>query len=372
MEPQTHAPTPPATHSATGPTNRWQRPENGKLLLIAGPCSAESEVQLHTTAHAVASLGAQVLRMGLWKPRTRPGAFEGHGTKALPWIAGLKEATGLELMTEVATTEQVELALKSGFDRLWIGARTTVNPFAVQELAEALRGTAIPLMVKNPINPDLNLWIGALERFERVGLSELAACHRGFSRYGERPYRNAPLWDLSLELRLRRPDLPLIGDPSHIAGTRPLIAGLVQKMVTLGYDGLMIEVHPDPDNALSDAKQQLTPHALQELLNGLAYPTATAPAAGYQAELEQLRTRVDEADSQLLQQLAHRMGLVRRIAALKKAHGVPFFQADRYSEVFATRQAEGAELGLRAAFIEHLFGLLHAESLERKTGDESA
>lgn len=357
------------TQPTTAAESPWLASGTLPLLVIAGPCSAESETQLLAVGHAVRAVGASVLRMGLWKPRTRPGAFEGYGVAALPWLSAVKEATGLELMTEVATPQQVELALKAGFDRVWIGARTTVNPFLVQELAEALAGTRIPVMVKNPINPDLNLWLGAIERFERVGITQLAACHRGFSRYGERPYRNAPLWDISLELRLRRPDLPLIGDPSHIAGNRALIPGLVQKMVNLGYDGLMLEVHPNPDAALSDPAQQLTPEAFAELLQVISYPTPHAPDATYQAKLEQLRTRVDETDSQLLQLLAQRIGIVQRIAALKREHGVQFFQADRYTEVFESRLAEAAALGLGTAFIEQLLSMLHAESLEEETTD---
>ncbi|MDX2062367.1 MAG: bifunctional 3-deoxy-7-phosphoheptulonate synthase/chorismate mutase type II [Bacteroidia bacterium] len=344
------------------PENAWLTPGQ-PLTLLAGPCSAESEAQLVSTALALEPLGVRVLRMGIWKPRTRPGAFEGYGEAALPWVAAVKKLTRLELMTEVATPLQVELALKAGFDRLWIGARTTVNPFAVQELAEALRGTRVPVLVKNPVNPDLSLWIGALERLERTGVTQLAACHRGFSRFGETVYRNAPLWDLSLELRLRCPNLPLVGDPSHMAGKRALIPALTQQMVDLGYDGLMIEVHPTPESALSDAAQQLTPAALGELLGALAYPSTDTPDAAFQTELARLRTQVDELDRELLTGIAQRQALVQRIAALKHTHGVAYYQTDRFKEVFESRTALAAELGIRPEFVEAVLRLLHAENV---------
>lgn len=339
--------------------------------LIAGPCSAESEAQVLASALALRALGVRTLRLGLWKPRSRPYTFEGAGLEALPWVARVKQLTDLRIVAEVATPEQLEAALGAGLDGVWLGARTTVNPFVVEELAEALRGVHIPVLVKNPITPDLALWIGALERLNRVGITALAACHRGFAVHGAARYRNAPMWELPLELRRVLPTLPLIGDPSHVAGRRALVGEVAQRMLDLGYDGLIIESHPDPDQALSDAAQQLTPVALGELLHRLTPRRPDAPDAAYHHELEGLRARIDEVDHALLRTLAQRLSLVDQIGALKNEHDVQLFQGERWREVFRSRLDEAQALGLSAEFVEAALRLLHGESLRRQLPDST-
>lgn len=334
--------------------------------LIAGPCSAESREQVLAAALALSAMGVRTLRLGIWKPRSRPYTFEGAGAEGLPWVAEIKRLTPLRVITEVATPEQLEAALAAGIDAVWLGARTTVNPFVVDELAEALRGVHVPVLVKNPITPDLALWVGALERLNRAGVQQLAACHRGFAVHGASRYRNAPMWELPLELRRLLPQLPLMGDPSHVAGVRAWVGEVAQQMLDLGYDGLMIESHPYPERALSDAAQQLTPADLGALLQRLSPRQPDAPDADYHRELEGLRARIDEVDHALLRALAQRLSLAERIGALKNAHDVQLFQRARWRQVYQSRLEEAEGLGLSADFVEAALRLLHGESLRRQ------
>ncbi len=342
-------------------------------LLILGPCSAESAEQVLTTARAAKALGADFLRAGVWKPRSRPGAFEGAGEAALDWLMAAKAETGLPIAVEVATPAHVEAALRAGVDVPWLGARTVVDPFRVQELADALRGTGVPVLVKNPVSPDVELWGGAVERLRRAGVGQVGAVHRGFSTYapaagpGIESYRNPPLWQVAIEFRRRHPDVPLIGDPSHMGGRRDLIGPLSQRMLDLAYDGLMIETHPDPDRALSDAKQQLTPAALAEVLAGLIIREAGSSAATYAPRADELRRRIDAADRDLIDALAARMRTVAEIGAHKKHHGVTIHQPERWADIFASRTAWAETLGLHPEFIQALYEQIHLESIRTQT-----
>ena len=303
--------------------------EAKRPLIIAGPCSAETEEQVMTTARQLANNGIKIFRAGVWKPRTKPGGFEGHGEKALPWLKQVKEETGMLIATEVATPVHVELALKYGIDILWVGARTSANPFAVQELADALRGIDVPVLVKNPVNPDLELWIGALERINGAGIKRLAAIHRGFSSYDKKIYRNLPMWQIPIELHRRIPSMPVICDPSHIGGRRDLIASLCQQSMDLGMDGLIIESHCDPDNAWSDASQQVTPDILEYILNLLVIRDKPVTTENITA----LRRQIDEIDNGLIDLLAKRMRISREIGQYKKEHSMTIVQTSRYSEI---------------------------------------
>lgn len=335
------------------------------LRIIAGPCSAESETQMVQTATALQTLGIGTLRVGIWKPRTRPNNFEGIGSEGLGWVKKVQTELGMRVLVEVANTRQVEEALQADVAGVWIGARTTVSPFSVQEIADALRGTATPVMVKNPINPELALWVGAFERLAQAGLTQLAACHRGFSYFGSGRYRNAPQWEVPLELRRQHPTLPLFCDPSHIAGKRELVEEVSQKALDLGFDGLMIESHINPAEALSDAAQQLSPADLGAMLQRLAPRKAHSESISYAAELEALRTLVDEADRDLLNLVKRRMETIRRIAQLKLDNGVQYYEADRMTQVFTSRAELAAKLGLSDDFADRLFKLLHAEALQK-------
>ena len=337
-------------------------------LLIAGPCSAETEEQVLLTAHGLRALGnIDLFRAGVWKPRTRPGSFEGMGTAALPWLQRVQAETGLPVTIEVATPRHVEEALKAGIDVLWIGARTTVNPFAVQELADALAGTGVPVMVKNPVNPDVALWAGALERLARAGLTDLAAVHRGFSTFAPSKYRNPPTWMLPIELKTRFPEVPLICDPSHIGGRRDLLLPIAQKALDLDYDGLMIETHPDPDHALSDAEQQVTPQRLGEILRELNYRYRSSDNADYLNKAEELRQKMDVADREIVEALARRMALVGELAEYKKENNVKILQLDRWQEIFNTRSDWAAKLHVNEKFVAELYKLIHIESIRKQT-----
>lgn len=330
--------------------------------VIAGPCSAESEEQLLCTARDLANRGIRILRAGIWKPRTKPGGFEGHGEKALPWMQRAKAETGMLLATEVANPVHVELALKYGIDILWVGARTSVNPFAVQDIADALRGVDVPVLVKNPVNPDLDLWIGALERLSGAGIRRLGAIHRGFSSYDKKIYRNLPMWQIPIELRRRIPQLPLFGDPSHIGGRRDLIAPLCQQAMDLGFDGLIIESHCDPDKAWSDAKQQVTPDVLEYILDLLVIrdqPVSTESIAA-------LRKQIDEIDNQLIEILAKRMRISREIGQYKKEHGMTVLQTARYSEILDKRGAQGSLCGIDPHCVRQIFEAIHEESVRQQ------
>ena len=333
-------------------------------MVIAGPCSVESEAQALATARALAEIPeVKMLRGGIWKPRTRPDAFEGRGEEGLVWLRKAKQETGLPIITEVATPEHVELALKYGMDALWIGARTVVNPFSVQQLADALRGVGIPVYIKNPVSPDLNLWLGAFERFQKVGLTQLAAIHRGFAYYKESPYRNFPMWEIPIELT-QRLNVPLITDVSHICGNRELLQATAQKALDLATDGLMIECHINPNMALTDAKQQITPEELKTLLASLTF--RSRQAGNVECDLAGLRGEIDDIDSELLQLLARRMEVSTQIGEYKRRNNVTVVQMDRWKKILADHVATGEEMGLPPQLINKVFEAIHQASIERQ------
>lgn len=329
--------------------------------LIAGPCSAESEAQVMECACSLARMGVKVFRAGVWKPRTRPGNFEGAGVPALEWLKEVKAETGMAVTTEVANACHVEAALRAGIDMLWIGARTTTSPFAVQEVADALHGTDIPVLVKNPINAELELWIGAFERLSNAGIRRLAAIHRGFSSYYERIYRYSPEWQIPIELRRRIPGLQVICDPSHMAGRSDLIPHLAQMALDMKADGLFIEVHPNPCEALSDRNQQLTPAQFKSLTEGLVYHREAAPSDT--ANLEPYRSKVQDIDLKIIQNLAERFRITGGIGEYKNTHNLAILQPDRYNAISGILAEKGKELGLDEKFIQLLFETIHAESI---------
>ena len=333
-----------------------------RAFIIAGPCSAETEEQVLTTAKQLAGKGCHIFRAGIWKPRTKPGGFEGHGEPALPWLANVKKETGMLTATEVATPEHVELALKYGIDILWVGARTTANPFAVQALADSLRGTEATVLVKNPVNPDLELWIGALERINGAGIQKLGAIHRGFSSYEKKLYRNEPMWQIPIELKRRIPQLPIACDPSHISGRRDLIAPLCQQAMDLGFDGLIVESHCDPDKAWSDASQQVSPDVLDFIVSRLIFRDTNA----HTDRLRDLRQEIDELDNDLIDLLAKRMKVCRSIGEYKKESGMTVVQTRRYSEILDKRGAQGSLLGIDTQCIKNIFEHIHEESVRQQ------
>ena len=336
--------------------------DNVRPLVIAGPCSAETEEQVMNTAMQLAGKGCHMFRAGVWKPRTKPGGFEGNGEMALPWMAAVKEETGMLIATEVATPEHVELALKYGIDILWVGARTTANPFAVQSLADALKGVDVPVLVKNPVNPDLELWIGALQRINQAGIKRMGAIHRGFSSYEKKLYRNMPMWQIPIELHRRMPGLPILCDPSHISGRRDLIAPLCQQAMDIGMDGLIVESHCEPDKAWSDASQQVTPDVLDYILSMLII----RDAVDLTTSLATLRKQIDEIDNELIDLLARRMGISREIGMYKKEHGLTVVQTKRYSEILDKRAAQGALKGIESDCIKKIFESIHEESVRQQ------
>ena len=336
--------------------------DNERPFVIAGPCSAETEEQVMNTAQQLAMRGCHNFRAGVWKPRTKPGGFEGNGEKALPWLQRVKKETGMLVSTEVATPEHVELALKYGIDILWIGARTSANPFAMQAIADSLKGVDVPVFVKNPVNPDLELWIGALERINQAGVKRLGAIHRGFSSYDKKIYRNLPMWQIPIELRRRVPELPIICDPSHIGGRRELIAPLCQQAMDLGFDGLIVESHCDPDKAWSDAAQQVTPDVLDYILSLLVIRDEHTTTEGIQA----LRKQIDELDNQLMDLLSKRMRVCREIGQYKKEHNMTVLQANRYNEILSKRGVQGSLLGMGPEFIARVFESIHEESVRQQ------
>ena len=336
--------------------------DNERPFVIAGPCSAETEEQVMSTARELARKGCHNFRAGVWKPRTKPGGFEGKGEEALGWMKQVKEETGMRITTEVAKPEHVELCLKYGIDILWIGARTSANPFAMQDLADSLRGVDIPVFVKNPVNPDLELWIGAMERINQAGIKRLAAIHRGFSSYDQKIYRNLPLWQIPMALHRRIPGLPLICDPSHIGGRRDLIAPLCQQAMDLGFDGLIIESHCNPDAAWSDAKQQVAPDVLDYILSLLVVRDEHSTTEG----ITLLRKQIDELDNDLMELLAKRMRVCREIGQYKKEHNMTVFQANRYNEILEKRGAQGSLMGMDAKFIAKVFEGVHEESVRQQ------
>lgn len=335
---------------------------DNRPLVIAGPCSAETEEQVMETAKALANKGIKIFRAGVWKPRTKPGGFEGMGEEALPWLQRVKQETGMLIGTEVATPKHVEAALNAGLDMLWVGARTSANPFAVQELADSLKGVDIPVFVKNPVNPDIELWIGALERINGAGITRLAAIHRGFSSIDQKLYRNAPMWHIPIELHRRCPNLPIICDPSHIGGRRDLIAPLSQQAMDMGFEGLIVESHCNPDCAWSDAKQQVMPDVLNFILDRLVVRNTKESTES----LNILRQQIDELDNRLMELLTKRMRISREIAAYKKEHSMAVVQTARYSEILDKRAAQGVLCGMDANFIKSIYEHIHEESVRQQ------
>jgi chorismate mutase len=336
-------------------------------LIISGPCSAETEEQLLSTAQRLANTGKiDVLRAGIWKPRTRPGMFEGIGTKGLPWMQKAKALTGLPLTVEVATAKQVEDALHFDIDILWIGARTTVNPFSVQEIADALKGVDVPVLIKNPINPDLELWGGAVERIARAGISQIGLIHRGFSNYGNTEYRNAPMWHLAIEMKRRNPDMLMICDPSHICGRRDILQEISQKSIDLDFDGLMIESHIDPDNAWSDAKQQITPEQVGDMLSSIIWRTEDVNSEVYHAALEKLRQQINHLDDELMMVLSQRMKIAENIGLYKRDNNITILQTNRWNEILERATKRGEKIGLSKEFITRYFDAVHMESINHQ------
>ena len=341
--------------------------KGGKPFIISGPCSAETESQMITTAKQLAATGkVHALRAGIWKPRTRPGQFEGAGAEGLQWLVMAKQETGLPITTEVANAAHVEACLKAGVDILWIGARTTVNPFSVQEIADSLRGVNIPVMVKNPVNPDIELWIGAFERLNQAGIKNLTAIHRGFSSFEKGPFRNAPMWDLAIELKTRVPGLEMICDPSHISGNRELIAMVSQKALDLDMAGLMIESHLNPDAAWSDAKQQVTPERLLEMLTDLVWRHETTTEQEFITALTTLREQINQVDDELLTLLGQRMKLSDKIGEYKKNNNITILQTNRWNDILERAFKKGDTLGLTKEFITKYFDAVHLESIQHQ------
>jgi chorismate mutase len=342
---------------------KWKK----RPLIISGPCSAETEEQMLDTATRLAKTGmVDMLRAGIWKPRTKPGLFEGIGTKGLPWLAKAKKVTGLPITVEVATAKHVQDALQFDVDMLWIGARTTVNPFSVQEVADALRGVDIPILIKNPINPDLELWSGGIERLQKVGVKQVGMIHRGFSSYGNTEFRNAPMWHLPIEMKRRYPGMPLICDPSHICGNRTMLQSVAQRSIDLDFDGLMLESHIDPDNAWSDAKQQVTPERLLEMLTDLVWRHESTTEQEFITALTTLREQINQVDDELLTLLGQRMKLSDKIGEYKKENDITILQTNRWNDILDRAFKKGEALGLTKDFITKYFDAVHLESIHHQ------
>ncbi len=349
------------------PLEQWISPHGNFPLVIAGPCSAESENQMIATAQKIAQIPqVKFFRAGIWKPRTRPGDFEGVGEKGFRWLQKVKEITGLKTTIEVANPKHIELALKYDVDMIWVGARTVVNPFNVQEIADTLNGVDIPVMIKNPVTPDIKLWVGAIERFNRVGIKKIIAIHRGFHYFEKSPYRNAPMWEIPIELKRLIPAIPVIVDPSHICGRRDLLAEISQKALDLEMDGLMIETHIDPDNARTDAAQQITPETLKQLLDNLIIRERSGNV-DFENKLEELRTEIDKLDVELLQILAKRMEIIDAIGKYKNENDITILQMKRWAGIITDRISIGTSLGLDEKFLIRLLNIIHKESIKRQT-----
>jgi chorismate mutase len=347
------------------PLAEWIGTGNAPVI-ISGPCSAESEKQVMETAKAVSVIPhVRVFRAGIWKPRTRPGLFEGVGTEGLKWMAAVRAETGLLTTVEVANPGHVEAALKHQIDILWIGARTVVNPFSLQDLAQALKGTNIPVMIKNPVNPDLNLWIGAIERINHSGIKKIAAIHRGFYFFDKTPYRNAPMWEIPIELKRLVPALPVICDPSHICGDRESLRDISQKALDLEMNGLMVESHIDPAHALTDPNQQITPGQLADLIGTLIIRKQSGNVE-FETKLEELRSEVDKLDAELINILARRMGLIDEIGRYKLDHNITILQLKRWSNIVQDRLNAGLDSGLKQEFLQKLLEIVHNESIQRQ------
>lgn len=336
--------------------------DSKRPVVIAGPCSAETEEQVMETAKNLAKNGVRIFRAGIWKPRTKPGGFEGVGSVGLTWLQEVKKETGMLVATEVANKQHVEEALNAGVDVLWIGARTSANPFAMQEIADSLVGADVPVLVKNPVNPDLELWIGAMQRIYNAGIRQIGAIHRGFSAYGKHLYRNMPQWHIPIELRRRMPELTLICDPSHIGGKRELVAPLSQQAMDMGFDGLIVESHCDPDSAWSDKSQQVTPEVLNFILNMLVVRDTTQTTES----LTLLRQQIDQIDNDLLEALSKRMRISREIGQYKKEHSMPVVQTGRYDDILNSRAAAAEELGMNGDFMKTVYQAIHEESVRQQ------
>ena len=352
---------------ATKPAFNLDAVFNKRPLIISGPCSAETEEQLIQTATRLAATGKiDMLRAGIWKPRTRPGSFEGVGTKGLPWLQAAKKITGLPVTVEVATGKQVEDALHFGVDVLWIGARTTVNPFSVQDVADALRGVKVPVLIKNPINPDLELWVGAMERVANAGIEQIGLIHRGFSSYGNTEYRNAPMWHLAIEMKRRYPKTLMINDPSHICGRRDILQEVAQTAIDLDFDGLIVESHIDPDMAWSDAKQQITPEKMGEMVDSIRWRKEDVASEDYHANLEKLRQQINNLDDELMQILSQRMKVARNIGEYKKENNITILQTNRWNDILDRAFLKGEKLGLSKEFVTRYFDAVHMESINQQ------
>lgn len=336
--------------------------DSKRPVVIAGPCSAETEEQVMETAMDLAKNGVRIFRAGIWKPRTKPGGFEGVGSVGLTWLQEVKKETGMLVATEVANKQHVEEALNAGVDVLWIGARTSANPFAMQEIADSLVGADVPVLVKNPVNPDLELWIGAMQRIYNAGIRQIGAIHRGFSAYGKHLYRNMPQWHIPIELRRRMSELTLICDPSHIGGKRELVAPLSQQAMDMGFDGLIVESHCDPDSAWSDKSQQVTPEVLNFILNMLVVRDTTQTTES----LTLLRQQIDQIDNDLLEALSKRMRISREIGQYKKEHSMPVVQTGRYDDILNSRAAAAEELGMNGDFMKTVYQAIHEESVRQQ------
>ena len=339
----------------------------GKPIIIAGPCSAESEEQVIKTAKALAKQGIDCFRSGIWKPRTRPGSFEGVGTIGLKWLKRVKEETGIPVTTEVANREHVFEALKAGIDVLWLGARTTVNPFSVQEVADALKGVDIPVLIKNPINPDVKLWMGAIERIHKAGIHRIGVIHRGFSAFGNSKYRNEPRWQLPIELKRQIPDIQIICDNSHICGRRDILGAVAQKAMDLQFDGLITEVHPSPDDAWSDAKQQITPSVFGKLVKGLKVRKESTDNVQFLENIDDLRQEIDNIDNDLFDLLGKRMKVAENIGKYKKKINISILQTKRWDEILNKMVQQGREQGLSDGFVTQILTAIHQESINHQT-----
>ena len=351
---------------ATTTRSTWLTKEK-RPIVIAGPCSAESEEQVMETAVRLKKTGkSDIYRSGIWKPRTSPGSFEGVGVVGLPWLKRVKEETGFPVTVEVAKANHVELCLQFDIDILWIGARTTVNPFAVQEIADALKGVDIPVLVKNPINPDLALWIGGVERFKKAGINEIGAIHRGFSNLGEKYYRNRPQWQIAIDFMSRMPDVPMICDPSHICGRRDILQEVSQKAMDLDYDGLMIESHIDPDNAWSDANQQITPEVFGTMITDIKLRHDYEDNRALQSDLDRLREVIDHIDDEIINLLSNRMNAVREIGQYKKEKNMTILQNKRWNSIIEKAKVQAKKSGLSESFIVKYIKAVHDESINQQ------
>ena len=347
------------------PLYEWGMFKEPRPSVVAGPCSAETEEQVMETAKGLKDMGVNVFRAGIWKPRTHPGCFEGIGVEGLPWLQRVRDEYGMKVSTEVASEKHVYECIKHGIDLVWIGARTTANPFLVQEIADALKGTDIPVLVKNPVNADLDLWIGALERLNRAGIKKLGVIHRGFSTFDKIRYRNDPQWQIAIELRSRYPELPFFVDPSHMGGSRDYIHEISQRSLDLGFEGLMIEAHCNPSAAWSDAKQQLVPEDLSDLVyNKLVVRDADSDSPEWKENIDHLRAKIDVIDENILYALGSRMKVCRQIGEYKRDNNIAIIQASRWDSLLSKVREKGAEYGLREEFLEDVFNAIHEASVE--------